>query len=456
MTQESREKAGADQVKKKKTQEREKSGNTRATKQRPRKAGVTVTYSRKVKSKKAGGAKKSPVSAMAKYNSGFSYTDPASGESDTISIQLTNIDMRWANKWMPKKGDKLTAKITERSWEKQGRKRTFYCGKFCLDDLSYSGPELTCTIGGVSVPEGNAFRCTERNKTWENATLKEIAEEISGKYHLKLDYIGDAIKLGKMEQSDETDSSFLKKLCDDYGMALKIYCGKVVVYDKGQFEAKKPVATLKKEDLQDWSYNSTLVGTYTGAKIAYTSDEDDKEVKCTVGGGKRMLNINEKVGSLQEAQLKACARVNAENEKAVTMSATIMADTRIAAGSTIKVKGLFHLSGKYFVDKVTHSLGPNEAYTMALELHKCQKRIAVNAERAGEGTDGTEFAVNDKVVVDGPAYWGGNGGKSNQCSNMEMYITEILGSGYQYQYGVSKRKGGSRYGWCNKESLKKA
>ena len=68
----------------------------------PRKAGVTVTYSRKVKSKKAGGAKKRPASVMAEYNSGFTYTDSASGESDTISIELINTDMRWANRWMPK------------------------------------------------------------------------------------------------------------------------------------------------------------------------------------------------------------------------------------------------------------------------------------------------------------------------------------------------------------------
>ena len=96
------------------------------TKETPRQASVNVTYQKKVKSKKAGGAKKRPASVMAEYNEGFSYTDPASGESDTISITLTNIDLRWANKWMPKKGDKLTAKIIEKSWDKAGQKTTFY------------------------------------------------------------------------------------------------------------------------------------------------------------------------------------------------------------------------------------------------------------------------------------------------------------------------------------------
>ena len=441
------------------------------TKETPRQASVNVVYQKKVKSKKAGGAKKRPASIMVEYNEGFSYTDPASGESDTISITLTNIDLRWANKWMPEKGDKLTAKIVEKSWDKAGKKKAFYCGKFCLDDLSYTGPQLTCTIGGVSVPEGNAFRSTGRNKTWKDATLKEIAAEIAKRYHLKLNYTGGAIKPGTIEQSNEADSKFLTKLCEDYGMAIKIYCGKIVIYDKGSFEARKPVAIIKRADLLDWSYNSTIIGTYTGARIAYTSGSDDRELKCLVGGGKRILNINEKVESLQEAQLKACAKVNAENEKAVTMSITIMADNRIAAGSTIRVKGLCHLSGKYFVDQVVHNIGPDEAYTMSLSLHKCQKRItkatvlkeyqgqekAVVTNSAVMQKEANEtLSTGDRVIVNGPAYWGGNGGKANQCSNMEMYITQILGTGYQYQYGVAKRKGGTRYGWCSKESLRKA
>ncbi len=441
------------------------------TKETPRQASVKVTYQKKVKSKKKDGTKKRSASVMAEYTEGFTYTDPASGESDTVSITLTNIDLRWANKWMPKKGDKLTAKIIEKSWNKAGEKKTFYCGKFCLDDLSYTGPELTCTIGGVSIPEGNAFRSTGRSKTWKDVTLKEVASEIAKKYHLKLCYIGETIKLGTVEQSNEPDSSFLTKVCEDYGMAIKIYCGDIIIYDKSRNESLPVVATLKKTDLQEWSYNTTLVGTYTGARITYTSGKDDKEMKCIVGGGKRILNINEKVESLQEAQLKACARVNTENEKAVTMSVTIMANIRIAAGSTVRIKGLRSLSGKYFVDKVMHNIGPEAAYTMTLELHKCQKRITkatavkeyqgenkiVAAKKSTEQPSmGEEFTVGDKVIVNGPAYWGGNGGKANQCSNMTMYITQILGGGYAYQYGVAKRKGGTRYGWCGKESLKKA
>lgn len=344
----------------------------------PRQATVKVSYLKKVKSKakKADRTKKRPAAVMSEYNEGFTYVDPASGESDSISITLTNTDLRWAKNWIPKKGDKLTAKIILKSWNKARQKKTFFCGKFCLDDISYSGPELTCTIGGVSVPDGNAFRSTQRSRTWKKAVLKEVASDIAKRYHLKLDYTGSTIALGTVEQSNETDSSFLKKCCEDYGMGIKIFCGKIVIYDKAEFEAKKPVVTIKKTDLQSWSYNTTITGTYTGASINYTSGKDDKEIKCVVGGGKRILNINEKAESLKEAQLKACAKVNAENEKASTMTATIMTDIRIAAGCTVKIAGLGHLGGKYFVDKVTHNIEADSGYTMDLEMHKCQKRIS--------------------------------------------------------------------------------
>lgn len=423
------------------------------TKETPRQASVIVSYQRRGKSKTAGGVKKRPPAVVQEYTEGFTYVDPASGESDTVSITFSNVDLRWANQWMPKKSDKLTAKIVVKSWIKEGKKDVFYCGKFCIDDVSYTGPALTCTINGVSVPEGNAFRSTERSKTWKMATLREVAEEIAGKYHLGLLYNADTVKMGTIEQSSESDSSFLKKVCEDCGLAIKIYDGEIVIFDKARYEAMEPMVVLKREDLQDWSYNTTLVGTYTGVCITYTSGKDDKEMKCIIGGGSRILNINEKVENLQEAQIKACARINAENEKAITMNVTIMADIRIVAGTNVRIKGLYHLSGKYFVDKVTHNLGPDEAYTMTLELHKCQKRFmpedGMQADQEGELT------VGDRVIVNGPAYWGGNGGRANQCNNIAMYITEIIGSEYQYQYGVSHRQGGTRYGWCSKDSLRK-
>lgn len=313
------------------------------------------------------------VKVMAKYIESFEYIDPASDENDEVRITLHNVNYKWIRQ-MPNRKDKLTAKIVVSNWKKQGKK-IFDCGTFCIDDFTHTGPELTTEIQGVSVPEGNAFRSTSRNKTWKKVTLNQIASGICAKYGMSLSYSGPAIKFTVIEQSNETDCSFIKKLCNDYALGIKVYKGKLVIYDKAVYEAKPAAVTIDAYKMQEWTYNETLIGTYTGAEIKYTTGKDDKEMTCKVGSGKRVLFINEKVDSLADAQLKACGKANTENEKAVTMSITMMGNPVIAAGITVKIKGLYKIDGKYFVDKVTHKIDAESAYTMDLELHKVQKRI---------------------------------------------------------------------------------
>ncbi|MBS4931228.1 MAG: hypothetical protein KH020_07850 [Clostridiales bacterium] len=337
---------------------------------RPRRAWLSLDY---VKQNSKSNARTPKV--LADYIEEFEYIDPATGESDTISVTFANIDMRWMNSWMPQKGDKLIAKIILRSWSKLNKKTQFTCGKFALDDISFSGATLTCTIGGTSVPETNSFRSTLRSKTWKKITIKTLASGIAKRYHMQLHYEAKTIRLKTLEQSNESDCSFLNKVCEDYGLGIKVYAGKIIIYDKGSYENKKAVTTLYAKDLLSWSYNSTLVGTYTGALIKYNPPgRKKKTVTYKVGSGKRILKINETVDNIADAELKACAQINKENEKAVTMSVTIMANNKINATDTIYISGLKKLDGKYFVDKVTHNLS-NSGYTMSLELHKCQKRF---------------------------------------------------------------------------------
>ena len=164
----------------------------------------------------------------------------------------------------------MVAKIKVYSWDTAGKEKTFTCGKFCCDDLAFSGPTLICNIGGVSVPEGQAFRSTQRNKTWKKVTIQEIARKIAKRYSLKLHYEAKKINIAYMEQKKQTDCEFLNKLCEDYGLYIKVYYGKIIIYDIDTYESKKAVATFSISSFEPWSYNTTLTGTYTGATITYT------------------------------------------------------------------------------------------------------------------------------------------------------------------------------------------
>ena len=337
---------------------------------RPRKAVTTLKFNGK-----------NVDTSLKDYLESVSYEDVASGSSDTLSISLHNIDKQWMKGWYPKKGDAVEGSIKFLDWDKTGKNKKIFCGHFTLDDVSFSGNPMTASFDCVSAPASEAFKTRERNKTWENVTIREIAAEIAGRYSLSLSYQASEIKLKKIEQSDN-DSSFLYSLCKDYGLSMKVYKKKIVIYDQTQMEQKAPVCTLGMDDFVDnnWDAHDSLYGVYSGARISYKDPDDDKETSIYVGlksekaKGSRTLKINQTADSVADARRKAAAQVNLSNEGATTISGTIWPDIKICAGVTVKVTDFGKLNGKYFVDKSTMELG-DSGTSQKIEMHKCQKRI---------------------------------------------------------------------------------
>ena len=167
---------------------------------------------------------------LSPYIESFSYEDSVD-ESDTISISLSDRDLKWSRTWLPEKGDKISPSIILENWNYEGEKMTVLCGVFLVDDYSFSCPPFSCTINGVSAPVDTSFKESENTKTWENATVRLIANEIASKYNLKLIFeVGEDITVSKTEQDKQADSEFLKNLCEKYGLGIKVYSNRLVIW----------------------------------------------------------------------------------------------------------------------------------------------------------------------------------------------------------------------------------
>lgn len=315
------------------------------------------------------------------YIESFSYTDVASGESDSISVSLHNIDKKWLNEYMPEKGDSITSNIIIKNWIKDGDKKTFKCGSFTIDDISFSGRPLSGIIGAVSVPADADFMSTKRTKTWRNVTIKEIASEIAKNAGITLYYEASSIKISELEQ-DNNDSSFLYSLCQKYGLAMKVFNNKLIIFDEARYEAKNPVATIDETDIKgSWNYNTTILGSYTGARISYTDPDSDETITVQVGSEGRMYEFNSQADSKYDAELQATAKVNQANRSITTMTIKIMANTAIVATSVIEITGLGKINGMYYVEKVKHTVS-SSGYDMSLTLHKILNRIVTQSANA--------------------------------------------------------------------------
>ena len=70
----------------------------------------------------------------------ITYTDPASGEADSLDISIHDRDRQWTVAWLPLEGDTLEAAIKISDWDREGDNRTLPCGFFILDNFEFAGP----------------------------------------------------------------------------------------------------------------------------------------------------------------------------------------------------------------------------------------------------------------------------------------------------------------------------
>ena len=342
---------------------------------KPRKATVACLYNGK-----------NATAQIAADLGSFRFTDVASGSSDSISIQVNDRDRRWINGWFPQKGDHLTPTIRTENWEHNWQWGAMFCGSFVVDDFSFRGGPLSMTLEGVAIPATSSFRTKKRTITYEGTTVKEIARKVASRAGVVLFYEAPAVSVEKVEQNNQDDCSFLNTIVTRYGLAMKVFNNKLVIFNEGAYEARPAVATLSGNEYPTynpgrriikvepgWSWNTTLEGTYTGVSYEYTNSDKNKTFTVTAGGGGRILYCNEAAENLTEATAIALAALNNANKSTTTMRVTIRGSWRIYAGACVNVTGLGQLGGKYFVEKAEHSIG--SGYKMTLTLRKVERRF---------------------------------------------------------------------------------
>ncbi len=400
---------------------------------------------------------------LADYLESVSCEDVASGSSDSIDITLQNIDMKWMNQWYPTKGDKISGTVTFQDWNKDGENLKLDCGTFILDEVKFSGGPLKVSLGGVAIPANESFKVRERTKTWKNVTIKNIANEIAKRYGLSLSYSGPTITIASIEQSDKTDSAFLYDLCKKYGLSMKVFNNKIVIYDQTQQEKKAASATITRDSFIDdeWEYTDSIEGTYTGARISYKSGEDNEEISVYLGlkaenaAGSRVLNITEVADDYDTAYYMAAAQVNQSNEQATTISGKIWPNPKICAGICVTISGMGKANGKYFVDKSTVEVSDSRT-TQSVELHKCQTRLTYTPKPKPKPQPAKKsYKVGDIVNFHGGTHyvssWPGARGYSARAGKAKITLgPDCAGNGKAHPWHLIHIDSSSNvYGWVD-------
>lgn len=310
----------------------------------------------------------------------FSWTDCASGEADTITITLNNKSLKWLKgSWFPQSTDFIKMSIRVVHWKHQKDNRTVYCGKFAVDEFGAGGFPSTVDINGISIPIHTSFNVTQRNKTYKKTSIRAILFEIAKRASIKLSFSGSNHKIDEISQEGKTDMEFAFSLCSDYDLSMKVYNGKLVVYDQTAYEKRKKSFTLDRSDLGDsdaYRFTKSLSRIYDGVKLQY-QNKDGKNItyRYTVPGkkGKRLLFLSTSADSHADAEKKAKAKLAANLRQVVTATFKLMGDPKYQACEVFELTGFGKFNGRYFIDKVIHS--KTRGYYTTIQCHRCVTNI---------------------------------------------------------------------------------
>lgn len=302
--------------------------------------------------------------------SNMTYTDVASGETDTISIALTDESNKWINGWFPIEGDFVETEINQLNWTQIDDNKKLNCGKFLVDDFDFNGPPDTFNLKGIASPINSNFASTTNSKPWNKTTVKGIASNIAKKAGISLVFDATDYSIEKIEQNNQTDMAFLFSICESYGFSMKLYNSKLIIFDEEKYEKKTSKGTIDKSDCSNYGLNGTLVGTYHGVSIKYTNTKTNKTLSYTYNPlkGSRILKLNEKAENLKDAELKAKARLRKANKASRTITLELKGNIKYLAGTCFNLTGFGKFNGKYYIDKATHNF--NTGYTVSMQMHK--------------------------------------------------------------------------------------
>ena len=337
--------------------------------------------------------------------------DVASGESDSVDLIVENKDGKWMKAWKPVFGDTISGSMDFYHWyNAKTPKQSISLGNLTVDSMQFKGSDSTARIGALAIPYNSGWRLTVRTKTWEKVTLQQIGQQIAARYGLQFVYDADTINIESVEQTQETDSAFLYKLAQDHAISMKVFQGKIILYDRGRWEQKAAQTTIDIKDFEDgtsWTMDDTIQGIYTGARAAYKAGKKNEELSVFVGfigendPHARNLKITETCDSKEDAGRKAAAKVNEANAKATVLSGSIYPDPALVSGVTVNVTGFgSKYDGKYFIDKVTISITGSGGTTQEIEMHKCQKLLSYPPQTAAAAAGKAQRKSNTEIAKD--------------------------------------------------------
>lgn len=208
----------------------------------------------------------------------ISLTDKRGFEADELTIELDDHDGTIA---IPKTGSKITPKL--------GYKETGLVekGEYLVSEFTASGSpdRLSITARAADLAEALAEQV---EKSWHKQTLYQIIETIAKKhkyeYIISKDYQNQ--KIEHIDQTNESDASFMSRLAEQYDAIATIKNGKLLFIPAGESQTAsgQPIqpTTIARASGDSHSFTYSSSNSYQAVRAYYTDKKTGQKKEVIV------------------------------------------------------------------------------------------------------------------------------------------------------------------------------
>lgn len=317
-------------------------------------------------------------------------TDNRGFEADQLDLELDDADGLIA---LPRRGAVIQLAL---GWKGQP---LFTKGAFTVDEIEHSGAPDRLTIRARSADFRETLN-TRREKSWHQTTVGEVVKEIAARHNLKVALGKDLTDkaLDHLDQTNESDASFLMKLARQYGAIASVKNGNLLFIRQGQGRTASgkplPVITITRKAGDGHRFTIADRGAYTGVIASWLHTREPRKKETTSVKRRRKKTTTPKepeakqgdylVGTDENVLVLNRTYANRSNaERAAKMQwerllrGVASFSLQLAEGRAdlytempVKVTGFKQPidDAEWTITTLTHSVSPDNGFTTSMEL----------------------------------------------------------------------------------------
>ncbi len=316
--------------------------------------------------------KKDVTALIAQRLVSINITDETGLVSDTCEILLDNRDNVLE---VPPRGANLEISLGYED------KPLTKMGNYIVDDVEVSKPPSQMRITGkatnTQIKDLSKKIRAPKSKSWHGYTLVGIITAIANNHGFKgvIDEYFKQIYISHLDQTDESDISFLNSLAKDYGAFAKLSLGRLLFFRKGTSisSSGKPLPTIKlsEKQLGDWKLRVSDLEKFGKVIAKWHNFATGKEENVFAGTGDPAYTMRYKFVSADRALEAAKAKLAEFKRGAENLNFSVQGNTSLSAENKIIITDIKYLKNKnWIITSVNHYLSDQGFVTQVTAIIK--------------------------------------------------------------------------------------